>query len=130
MSVIKSSKLAQLLSAPENGNRLREAIGSAMPAFLRGLAERGRSAPLVCQEEGRSVVLGREHVCNLCTYFLEGEISVRELEYTASILDLNEDFQYDEEVGEAIFQLADPDVNGEITVQLVQGIIAGLRGVT
>jgi hypothetical protein len=128
--LLKSSELVTLLSNPCMGKELQRAIRSAMPDFLRGLAELGRSAPLILEEEGRSHPIEREQVLNLCAWFLDGEITCKELEYIASLLDLSQDFQCSAEVGDAIFRLSDPVANGQITVESVRGILATLRGAT
>jgi hypothetical protein len=125
---MKSSELIGLLSSLENGSDLKAAIQTAIPAFRKGLAERGRSAPVDIQDVGRRFEVRHEHIQNLCRWYLDGDINAIELEYVASILDLSEAFHFPEDVAEAIFDLADPVANGEISRESVMNILIRLTG--
>jgi hypothetical protein len=126
--MLKSSELNRLLSSSGNGAQLKAAIQPAMSTYRRGLAERGRSAPLELHEEGHDLVISREQVENLCGWYLRGEIDKVELEYVAGILDLSEDFQYGGDVGDAILMLSSPEINGAISPEAVKNILSRLAG--
>jgi hypothetical protein len=131
---MRSSELHALLDRPDDIGGLRTAISSAMPAFRRGLAERGRSAPIVVESEGANLLVTEAHVAHLCEQFLTGDLDEAELEYVASALDLCPDFRCaSSAVESAVFSLADPVANGPITRDSVRELLQSMpeaRGLT
>jgi hypothetical protein len=126
--MLKSSELNRILSSSGNGAELKAVIQSALPAYRRGLAERGRSAPVELLEEGHSISITQGQLENLCGWYLSGEIDDVEVEYVAGLLDLSEDFQYDEVVGDAIFMLSSSEINGGISPEAVEKILKRMGG--
>lgn len=128
LNMLKSSELNRLFSSSGNGAELKAAIQSALPAFRRGLAERGRSATLEVHEECHGFSITQQQVENLCGWYLSGEIDGVELEYVASLIDVSEDFQYANNVGDAIFTLSTPEIEGAISPEAVKNILSRMAG--
>ena len=97
-----------------------------MPVYRRGLAERGRSAPIQVQSDGTSHNISKEHIVNLCTFYLSGHIDEVELEYIANCLELSEDFQYNDFISDILFRLSSPEVNGALTPDEVRNIVSNI----
>jgi hypothetical protein len=124
--MIGSLELCKLLSSSDNCRQLKTSIESGVHAFHRGLSELGRSAPIKIQSIGQTVLITRTHLENLCSWYLKGDIEDIELEYVANLLDLCSDFAYDKSIADAIFQLADPEINGNISLNNVREILTTL----
>jgi hypothetical protein len=95
--------------APNNLlNEIRTEVGEYRAAFRK----RGSSRPIFVTEDNLQFVLGREEVKRLCSLFLEGMLDEWQLQYLANAIDLASSFIIqDEKVRDAIFRLADPEVN-------------------
>jgi hypothetical protein len=122
-NMLKSSELNTLLSNSNSSIKLRESIKNDIKDFKRGLAEKGRSAPVKLQNEGKSFTVTRNEILNLCNWYLENEIDAIELEYIANLLELSEDFKYEDNISEELFLLSSPEINGKINKSIVQNII-------
>jgi len=92
--------LSSLLALLERGDvsALRARIAEPLRAFGRGLAERGRSAPIQLASTGKPALVTREHVAALLNAYVGHELSAPELRYLANALDLSPDAKYDSEV--------------------------------
>jgi len=121
--MLKSSELNALLSDSANSTKLRESIKNDIKEFKRGLEEKGRSAPVKLQSVGKTFVVTKNEILNLCNCYLQNELDEIELEYIANILELSEDFYYAEEISEELFLLSSPEINGKINKSVVQNII-------
>ena len=125
---MRSSDLYALLDRPRGPGDLKAAVAAGIPDFTRGLAERGRSAPVCVQSEGLDLLLTEAHVAELCRRFLSGHISAVETEYIATALELCPDFRAESEsVSEAILLLADPVANGPLTQESVSAVLHSVR---
>jgi hypothetical protein len=125
--MLKSSELNNLLSASENGAKIKEAIQSAIPSFRRGLSETGRPAPIDLQDEGQNYPITKYELQNLCNWYLNNVLDEIELEYIASALELSEDFEYEVNIAEELFLLATPEINEPITNELVNNMLKRLQ---
>jgi hypothetical protein len=92
--------LSSLLVLLEGGDvsRLRARIAEPLRAFGRGLAERGRSAPIELAITGKSTLVTREHVAALLNAYVGHELSATELRYLATAFDISPDAKYGSEV--------------------------------
>jgi hypothetical protein len=91
---VKSRDLYQLLSTPGNGEALREAISSEMPAYRRGLAEREAAVPIAVECDGALLVIAAPHLIVLCEAYLADQLDEVELGYIATVLDETADFRF------------------------------------
>ena len=89
---MRSSELVAIIEASNDLEALRAAIAPAMPAFRRGLAERGRSAPILIGTEGKTITIQEEHVAQVCREYLEGHLDASEFAYVMTALELCPDF--------------------------------------
>jgi hypothetical protein len=120
--------LYKMLGTPRNGGALREAIAPALPAYRHGLAERGRSCPVVIQCDGSFLTIAASHVAALCEAFLDEQLDAVELGYVATALELAPDFHFiSDEVQECTFFLSSPEVNGSAANESVSTILRVLR---
>ncbi len=127
---MRSSELHSLLDRSEDAGGLRAAISSAMPAYRRGLAELGRSAPVVLESEGITLLVSEANIVHLCQQFLVGQLDEVELEYVASAIVLCSDFRCASEVVEsAVFLLSDSVVNGPTTSESVRELLQAIKRV-
>jgi hypothetical protein len=125
---VLARELYELLSAPESTVGLRAAVAPAMPEYRLGVAERGRSCPVLITSDGSLLVLAASHVESLCTAFLNGEIDEVELRYIASALELAADFQFvSKEIEECAFFLSTPEANGPRLPDIVTAVLRALR---
>jgi len=122
-NIMKSSELYILLSESVNSIKLKDSIKNDIKDFKRGLAEKGRSAPVKLQDEGKSFIITRNELLNLCQWYIRNELDEIELEYIANLLELSEDFNYEGEISEELFLLSSPEINGKINKTVVQKII-------
>jgi hypothetical protein len=121
---VQARDLYQLLSTPDDGGALREAIAPAMPAYRRGLAEGGRSAPVVVECDGALLVIAAPHLTTLCEAFLAERIDEAELGYLATALDRAPDFRFvSVKVEEIAFLLS----SGTASSEAVNAILRILR---
>jgi hypothetical protein len=121
-------ELYQLLGTSGAGPALREAIASAMPAYRQGLAEKGRSCPVVIDSDGSLLVIATSHLIVLCEAFLDEQIDEVELGYLATALELAPDFRFvSEDVEDITSFLSSPESNGPITRDAVTKILRILR---
>ena len=120
--------LYELLGAQESTAGLRAAIAPAVPEYLRGLAERDRSCPVVITSDGSLLVLAASHLTRLCTAFLNGEIDENELSYIVAAFELATDFQFiSKEIEECAFFLSTPEANGPPMQKVVPAVLRALR---
>ena len=128
MGILTSSELNTILASSDNGLILKQAIQAGIPAFRRGLAERGRSAPVLLKDEGFQFVLTRQQLSNLCSWYLDGQLDSVELEYCANLLELSEDFEIEMRLLDELYRLGTPELAGELTPSVVQSIRDRLLG--
>jgi hypothetical protein len=99
-----------------------------MPAYRRGLAERGRVCPVEVASDGSLLVVSRPHLEKLCLAYLSGDIDEVELSYVATALELTTDFQFvTKELEECAFFLSSPELNGEPLSKVVPAVLRALR---
>ena len=101
--------LSSLLALLKDGNvdGVRARIAEPLRAFSRGLAERGRSAPIELRTTDEPALVTRAHVTVLLNAYIERKLSPIELRYLASALDISPDAKYDSEVVcQVIFSLS------------------------
>jgi hypothetical protein len=128
--MLKASNLFRLLSDPGAGIELKSSIRDAMPEFRRGLAIKGAAAPIQLSDDGGRFLLTSDHLINLCTWYLDGELDSQELEYCANALELSSNFQRDQIVENELNRLATPEIEGKITPDEIKKVILRLSGIS
>lgn len=126
--MISSSKISVLLLSSENGSELKSLIQEDIKEYRAGRKTKGTSLPIKIEITGKTFSISKEAVENLIDFYLNEEINEVELEYLANILELCDDFEYDELVSETIFLLSTPEINGELTKESVLSIKQELNG--
>src|SRR2546425_12318001 len=112
--------LADVLQDNAPDQFLKE-IGAEVAAYRDAFRIRGSSRPIHVTGDNFHFTLRREHVRRLCSLFLQGALDQWELQYAANAIDLASSFQFeDQEIEEAIFQLADPEINSPLSVATVE----------
>lgn len=78
--------------------------------------------------EGIPFTLHRSHVENILRRFLSGELSSKDVEEWADFIEMRSDIDYEERyrdwLSDAIFILATPAINGELTPQLASELFS------
>src|SRR6185436_16438835 len=78
------------------------------------------------------VILGGEDICNLLQRYLDGEIAADQVVDWADLVECREDIGFPEgrqdDYSQVIFQLANPNINGDITPELAREIQHSLGG--
>ena len=104
--------LSSLLMLLEQGAliQIRTAIAKPLVAFRRGLAERGRSAPVELNTVGQSSAVKAAHIVVLLNAHANDSLSKIELRYLANAIGLSPDASFDSNaVRDVISQLSDND---------------------
>ena len=126
--MVSSSELSILLLSPKNGSDVKAVIHEDIKEFRKGRKTKGTSLPIKIKNTGNILSISKDEVQNLIEFYLNDEIDEVELEYLANILELCDDFDYDESVSETIFLLSSPEINGELTKESVLNIKQELNG--
>ena len=115
--------LANILRGDASPDKLLKSISAEVSAYREAFRKRGSSRPIYVTEDNFHFVVGRDEVKRLCSSFLNGVINEWELQYLANAIDLSSSFAIeDEEISEAISQLADPETNHPLNTVSVRGI--------
>jgi hypothetical protein len=72
--------------------------------------------------------LGSEHVVAVLQRFLGGALTAREVATWAEALEMREDVGYPSQVGEALFVLSSPEINGPLTPRLATELVTKYGG--
>jgi len=117
--------LSSLLAWLDSGaiERVRTEIARPLRAFERGLAERGRSAPVELDREAVSPPIRRGHLRALLGAYVSGTVSSVELYYLANVLALSDADFSDDSAQETTFVLAE----GQVSAQQAWQLLAELR---
>ena len=126
--MVSSSEISALLLSPKKGSDIKNLIHEDIKEFRTGRKTKGTSLPIKIENTGKTFSISEEQVENLIDFYLNDEIDEVELEYLANILELCDDFEYDETVSETIFLLSSPEINGELTKESVLNIKQELNG--
>lgn len=79
-------------------------------------------------EEGAAVVLERRHLLRILDFVRSGELATDAISAWAEALESREDIVFtDEAVGEAVFVLANPDLEGQLTPPMAQNLAEKLH---
>jgi hypothetical protein len=90
--------------------------------------ERGRVIPVRVTEDVDMRVTA-ESVVALCEYFERGELDAIEIAYIVDALQLSDRASFESEVtAEYLAMLTDPEINGELSVDIVREIAREVRG--
>jgi hypothetical protein len=116
------SSLLALLDS-EAFEQVRSEIARPLQAFERGLAERGRSAPVELDREAVSPLIESAHLRSLLEAYLAGKLTRVELYYVANVLALSDAGFSDESAQDATFFLAE----GQVSTQEASQSLAALR---
>jgi hypothetical protein len=105
---------------------VRSAIAAPLQAFRRGLAERGRSAPVVLDREAKSPAVHPSHVRALLEAYVAGKLESVELYYLANVLTLSDADFADTSTREISFLLAEGEVSPQRAWQLLGSALRGV----
>lgn len=79
----------------------------------------------------RPVILSTEHLINVINRCLLGKLSITDIETWANLIECREDISYEksnlEEIDRAIFMLANPDLEGELSTEKLKDAIDELK---
>jgi hypothetical protein len=92
------------------------------------LAERIAAVEDYEWDEYDLVPLRLADVVRVLRRFLQGTLSACDVEAWADALEMREDVDYDSDVGESLFILATPSINGELTTDLAESLIKSYDG--
>ena len=67
-------------------------------------------------------------VMSVLNRFVEGALTSQDVEAWADALEMREDVGCDSNVAELLFQLSNPDINGALTAEVVEGLIKRYDG--
>ena len=121
---MKLSSLQALLQGKLSPSAYRNELSEWLPAYDRGLAEMGRSVPAVLTDDCE-FHLTTQHVLTLCQLFLAGDLTSRELSYTADALQLSDGVDFEPGTADTIAEFTDPEINGEFTMGRAAELVSG-----
>ena len=121
---MKLSKLQALLEGKLSASAFRNELSAWLPAYDRGLAEKGRLVPVVVTDDCEFLLTNR-HVLTLCQLFIAGDLTSRELSYTADALQLSDGVDFAPGTADTIAEFTDPEINGEFTVGRAAELVNG-----
>lgn len=102
---------------------LKELIGDRVSEFKKALSKKGASAPIQMETEGEMFIVENDQVRRLCDDYLNENLTEFDVDYLASALELSEDFVFASKVvEEAVFFLANPEINGTLSKDHAQDI--------
>lgn len=128
--MVNSSEIFLLLSSPQNGSDVKKLILNDIKEYRTGRKKKGTYLPIRINNSGNTISISKDEVRNLINFYLKDEIDAVELEYVANMLELCEDFEYNESISEFIFLLSTPEINYELTKNSVLKIKRKLREVS
>ena len=77
--------------------------------------------------DGKKVQLTKQHILNVLKRCVEGDVSLSDLEKWANLIECREDIDYErknrEKIISIIFRIANPEINGELSMKLIRNII-------
>ena len=80
--------------------------------------------------ENSITILKRDHLLGAIKRFQEGTLSASDLELWADFLEMNDFLDYEEDfceqIANVLFQLATPEINQDITIELCSDLIGEL----
>lgn len=115
--------LADFFRGQTSADMILNEINSEVEDYRRGFGKTGSSLPIHATQDDFKFVIGREDVKKLCDLYLKGIFDEWHLQYISNSIELTSSFSVsDERVGDAIFRMADPEVNSPLTVETVREI--------
>lgn len=119
--------LADFLRGDLAPNSLLNEINAEVREYRTAFRKRGSSRPIYVTEDTLQFLLGPQEIKRLCSLFLQGILDEWQLQYIADAIDLSSSFVIqDEKVRDAVFQLADPEVNLQLNTTNVAALCEGL----
>ncbi len=74
--------------------------------------------------DGKPVTIKPVHIVNVLNRFLFGDLTAKELEDWANLIECREDLEYDkynqEQLEKIIYELANPEIDGQLTIAKCQ----------
>jgi hypothetical protein len=120
-------KLAELLSGSTPPQSILSEIQSEVESYRRKSQETGTTLSIHVTGEDFHYTVNRENIKRLLDLYLKGLLDEVQLEYLSNVIDLSPSIIVaDEAVEDAIFRLADPEVNSELNRETVRQIQDGL----
>jgi hypothetical protein len=120
-------KLRDVLRGNESPEILLNEIDREVNDYREAFRKRGSSRPIHATNDNFHFVVGRDEVKKLCSLFLGGTLDQWQLQYLSNAIDLSSSFAIeDDRVRDAIFQLADPEVNLPLNTNNVAALCESL----
>ena len=123
---MKLSFLIKFLEGEESVLSLREQLAAPLKEYRGKSTIVGASCSVVIYSDISGLTISREHVIKLCDAYLLDQLDEVEVDYLGSGLQLvaaMHDFQFESDrVEGALSFLCDPQVNGPLTMSIVQKI--------
>lgn len=119
--------LADFFRGKTSAEYILNEIAPEVENFRNGFGKKGSSLPVYVTEDDFNFILEPEHVKLLCNMYLKGSFSEWHIQYISNLIELAASFSsINERVEEAIFQMADPEINFPLTPETVKKICDGL----
>ena len=115
--------LASFLDGKTSAELISKEIDSEVENYRKGFAKKGSSLPIYVTGDDFNFSLKPEHIQLLCNSYSKGFFNEWHLSYISNALDLSSSFlPVNERVEEAIFKMADPEVNSLLTPEVIKQI--------
>lgn len=122
--------LRRLVAFIRGDSSAEDFLGEINPEVVNyrdGLRKQGSSVPIYVTEDDFRGVIDRADMKRLCGFYLGGILDEWHLQYICNVIELAPSLAIeDEEVDDAIFRLANPEINFPVTPEMVRGICGGL----
>lgn len=119
--------LADFLAGALSPGALAEEVAPEVEEYRLKSQKIGSALPVYADGADFHFLVTPGHIRRLCDAYLRGPLTEAHLSYICNLIELSSSFSTsDEDVEEAIFLLADPEVNGEVTPERVKQISESL----
>ncbi len=85
--------------------------------------KKGTSVPIYFDPGNMEIVVGAKEATKMCDGFLDGHFSEWDVNYICDALTLSEAISFsDETIREIIESMTDPEINGQINIEIVKNL--------
>jgi hypothetical protein len=124
---MKLSVLREYFEGTRNSDSLKDELKGNIAEYSERLKKRGSSVPIHLIQDTK-LSFGEKELSMLATSFLTGGLTSLELGYIADALLLSDQVDFkSEKVMDALEQLTDAEVNGEITETSVREMLHDIK---
>jgi len=127
---MKQTDLCKYLNNEIAFNELREGISQELEEYEEQSNIVGSSVPINVEIQNKDCLLSFIQLHKLLTDFVSGEIGLIELQYISDCIQLSENIFVENHVmNDWIFEMSDPEINGEFTKERAKEIIEKIKAV-